>query len=190
MSGDRASARALPGEIAVSMERLVTDANARRVSLLADLEGRRAGLPLRYWSQAAHFTTPAGDEAMARKAIAGTAPVGRIMARFGVTAPDLAARLGLPAATVEAALERPRPAPMVMLDGEDAQALRDDVLDAGLDAAVRVLRDEEAFASAGSPPPLRFYRPPGLGLERGAHDLLSVLQIGRASCRERVCQYV
>ena len=157
------------------LEALVADAGRRRETLLAQLAGRRAELPLRYWSQAAHFTTPAGDESMARKAISGTAPVGRIMARFGVSAVELAERLGLPAAAVEAALANPRPAPMVMLDGEDAQALRDDVLDAGLDAAVSVLRDEEAIAAAGSPRPLRFYRPPGSGLERGARDLLAVL---------------
>ena len=32
---------------------------------------RRTDLPLRYWRQQAHFTTPAADAAMARKAVEG-----------------------------------------------------------------------------------------------------------------------
>src|SRR4029450_13304984 len=85
-----------------------------------------------YWRQAAHYTTPAADATMARKAVeGGTAPVGRILEKFGVTPGELAERLGTPVAAVEALLQRPARSPLVMLDGEDAQALRDDVTEAG-----------------------------------------------------------
>jgi citrate lyase beta subunit len=81
----------------------------------------------------------------------------------------LAARLQLPAAPVEALLARPRRAPLVMLDGEDAQALREDVATEGLQSAVRVLRDGQ-WENA-----LRFYRPRGLNLPGAARSLVSVL---------------
>jgi citrate lyase subunit beta/citryl-CoA lyase len=107
---------------------------------------------------------------MARKAVEkGTEPVGRMMERLGVTAAMLADRLQLPAAQIEALLVRPRRAPLVMLDGEDAQALRDDVAAQGLESAVRVLRD----AQWGNG--LRFYRPRGLNLPGAARSLVSVL---------------
>jgi citrate lyase subunit beta/citryl-CoA lyase len=107
---------------------------------------------------------------MARKAVEkGTEPVGRMMDRLGVTAAMLADRLQLPAAQIEALLARPRRAPLVMLDGEDAQALRDDVAAQGLQSAVRVLRD----AQWGNG--LRFYRPRGLNLPGAARSLVSVL---------------
>jgi citrate lyase beta subunit len=107
---------------------------------------------------------------MARKAVEkGTEPVSRMMDRLGVTAATLADRLQLPAAPIEALLARPRRAPLVMLDGEDAQALRDDVAAKGAQSAVRVLR--EADWGSG----LRFYRPRGLNLPGAARSLISVL---------------
>jgi citrate lyase beta subunit len=107
---------------------------------------------------------------MARKAVEkGTEPVGRMMDRLGVTATMLAERLQLPAAQIEALLARPRRAPLVMLDGEDAQALREDVATQGLESAIRVLRDGEWGKS------LRFYRPRGLNLPGAARSLVSVL---------------
>jgi citrate lyase beta subunit len=107
---------------------------------------------------------------MARKAVEkGTEPVGRMMDRLGVTTTMLADRLQLPAVTVEALRTRPRRAPLVMLDGEDAQALREDIATQGLESAVRVLRDGEWGNS------LRFYRPRGLNLPGAARSLVSVL---------------
>jgi citrate lyase beta subunit len=89
--------------------------------------------------------------------------------RLGVSAGMLADRLQLAPLKVEALLERPRRAPLVMLDGEDAQALREDVATAGLLSAVRVLRDGQ-WGNA-----LRFYRPRGLNLSGAARSLISVL---------------
>lgn len=55
--------------------------------------GRTVSLPLRYWRQQAHFTTPA-EEGIARKAVeGGTGPMEKILARFGVGAGELADRL-------------------------------------------------------------------------------------------------
>ena len=69
-----------------------------RLALRSGLSSRRADLPLRFWRQHVHYTTPAADAAMARKAVeGGTAPVGRMLERLGLTATDLAARLELPA---------------------------------------------------------------------------------------------
>ena len=60
-----------------------TTGAARLADRLAD---RRADLPLRYWRQGAHFTTPAADAVIARKAVeGGTAPVSRMLERLGLT---------------------------------------------------------------------------------------------------------
>lgn len=148
--------------------------DARRDALLPDLEARRATLPLRFWRQAAHFTTPAADAAMARKAVeGGTAPMARILDRFGVSPAELAERLEVPVGAVEGLLQRPQRSPLVMLDGEDAQALRDDVTDAGLREAAATLA--EADWQGDGPPSLRTFRPPGFRLGSTARDFAAVL---------------
>jgi len=157
-----------------SLTAAVAAFDARRDALLPALTARRAELPLRYWRQAAHFTTPAADAAMARKAVeGGTAPMVRILERFGVSPADLAERLEIPVARVEALLARPVRAPLVVLDGEDAQALRDDVIEAGLREAAVTLAD--ADWSGDGPPTLRTFRPPGFGLGTTARDLAAVI---------------
>jgi citrate lyase beta subunit len=146
----------------------------RRDGLLPLLSSRRAEIPLRFWRQAAHFTTPAADVAMSRKAVeGGTSPMARILERFGVSAADLAERLQTPAARVEALLASPARAPLVMLDGEDAQALREDVTQAGLREAAATIAD--ADWSGDGPPTLRTFRPPGFGLGSTARDLAAVI---------------
>ena len=93
----------------------------------------------------------------------------RSMERLRITPEMVAERLGVAVSEVRVMLERPRRAPLIMLDGEDAQSLREDVAAAGLQAAVRVLRE----ASWGNT--LRFYRPLGLNLPKAAPRLISVL---------------
>jgi citrate lyase subunit beta / citryl-CoA lyase len=152
----------------------VADADARLLSLRPRLVERRVELPLRYWRQAAHFTTQAADATMARKAVeGGTAPMVRILERFGVSAGQVAERLGVPESRVVALLDRPARAPLVMLDGEDAQALREDVTEAGLREAAATLA--EADWSGAGWPTLRTFRPPGFGLGTTARDLGAVL---------------
>jgi citrate lyase beta subunit len=138
------------------------DLESRRGALMTVLESRRASLPLRYWRQQAHLTTPAADLDLARKALeGGTAPMSRLLERHGITAPDLADALAVDARVVEALLERPRAAPLVVLDGEDAQAPGPEAAETGLRNTVTLLA---SGASAATDPaaPLRFYRPPGL----------------------------
>jgi citrate lyase beta subunit len=153
-----------------SLEAAIRAGVAGQAELAGRLARYRTRLPLRYWSQAAHFTTPAADEAMGRKAVeGGTAPMARILARYGIEPAELANRLGEEPATVDELLARPRRAPLVMLDGEDAQALRDDVSAEGVRAASAILAEADwAGEGRGS---LRFFRPPGLNLASSVPDL-------------------
>jgi citrate lyase beta subunit len=148
--------------------------DVRRVEVRAALAGRRADLPLRYWRQQAHLTTPAADAAMARKAVeGGTAPVSRMLERLGLTGADLADRLEVERSLVEARLARPARAPLVMLDGEDAIAPGDAVAAQALAIAADVLTGADwGTAGAGS---LRFYRPPGFNLTTTVRDLYTLL---------------
>lgn len=151
----------------------VSLADARRLALRDELATRRARLPLRYWRQQAHFTTPA-EESMARKAVeGGTAPMARIMERFGVGPASLADRLGVDVALVEQLLAEPRRSPLVMLDAEDALALTDKAAELGRQGAANVL--STADWSGGGPRSLRFYRPPGLNLEATVQELYGLL---------------
>ena len=158
----------------MSLSDAVAAFEARRAALLPEQSAGRAEIPLRYWRQAAHFTTPAADAVMARKAVeGGTAPMARILERFGVTPSVLADHLETPIGRVEALLDRPARAPLVMLDGEDAQALREDVTEAGLREAAAIIAD--ADWSGDGPPTLRTFRPPGFGLGTTARDLATLI---------------
>lgn len=152
----------------------IAEADADRIALRARLAERRAELPLRYWRQQAHLTTPAADAAMARKAVeGGTAAVGRMLERLGLTATDLAERLELPADRIEARLATPDRAPLVMLDGEDAIAPGDEVAARAMAVAAEILAEAD-WGSAGAAS-LRFYRPPGFNLETTVRDLYTLL---------------
>lgn len=159
--------RALAGAIA--------DGDARRVALAASLADRRTDLPLRYWRQTAHLTTPAADAVMARKAVeGGTAPVARMLERLGLTGADLAEALELPTDVVEARLAAPARAPMVMLDGEDAIAPGEAVAQRALAVAADTFVTAD-WGTATATPSLRFYRPPGLALDTTVRDLTTLL---------------
>lgn len=76
------------------LQAAILEGDARRLAVRAELAERRVSLPLRYWRQQAHLTTPAADAAMARKAVeGGTAALPRMLERLGLTSADLAARL-------------------------------------------------------------------------------------------------
>src|SRR5439155_2890431 len=138
----------------------LAELESRRAALMDELEGRRASLPLRYWRQQAHLTTPASDLDLARKALeGGTAPMGRLLDRHGIAPTDLADALGVDVRLVEGLLERPRGAPLVVLDGEDAQAPGAEAAEAGLRNTVTLLSRTDR---TGDLQPLRFFRPPGL----------------------------
>jgi citrate lyase subunit beta/citryl-CoA lyase len=163
-----AAGRPLP-----DLDATVALAEARIRAVRETLSPRTARLPLRYWRQQAHFTTPA-QAAMARKAVeGGTSPMTRILERFEVGPAMLADRLGVEVASVAGLLEAPRRAPLVMLDAEDALALTHDAVVQARSDAADVL--EQADWSGGGPHTLRFYRPPGLALGTTARELFGLL---------------
>jgi citrate lyase beta subunit len=155
------------------LEAAVSRADERRLALREALADRRARLPLRFWRQQAHFTTPAERDMAIKALTGGTRPMARILERFGVTPAELAERLGAEAAQVEALLDEPRPSPMVMVDAEDALAHTDEAVEQGRADAIDVLAHEEA--PGAGPRSLRFFRPPGLNLESTARELYAVL---------------
>lgn len=164
------TSRALPDLAAA-----IAGGDRRRLAVRAALAGRRADLPLRYWRQQAHLTTPAADATMARKAVeGGTAPVGRMLDRLGLTAADLAEALEVPLALVEARLATSTRAPLVMLDGEDAIAPGDETAARAMAVAAETLARADWGDAAGSAS-LRFYRPAGLNLETTVRDLYTLL---------------
>jgi citrate lyase subunit beta/citryl-CoA lyase len=141
----------------------------RRRQLTGEAE---AALPLRFLAQQAHYTTPASDAAMVEKAVTqGLAPTKRILDKLGIEASALAARLGVEPAELEAVLSGPTHAPLVIVDGEDAQALREDTVARGRENAVRAFRE-----LAWAPGCLRFYRPSGFELPFCVGDLTTVIR--------------
>lgn len=156
-----------------SIDTILRTARHKRADLARQVGDRKKiALPLRFWRQQVHYTTPATDARIARKAAEeGFAPARGILQRLGLTASDLAGALDLPSDTVENVLHRgPTAASLVMIDGEDAQAPREDVLAAGRQTAADVFR-----TAAWPREVLRFYRPSGLDLPWTEEDLAQVL---------------
>ena len=148
---------------------LVDRAEARRKELITQASRLKADLPLKFLRQQAHFTTPASDLAMATKAVEnGLSATPKILEKFGITLNEVADRLQVPLAEVEAVLGGDPRSPLVMIDGEDAQALRDDVVARGRENAIKV------FTSAQWGRTLRFYRPSGMNLPYCVQDLVTV----------------
>ena len=155
------------------LDAAVALADARLRAIRDELAPRSVRLPLRFWRQQAHFTTPA-EAGIARKAVeGGTSPMTRILDRFEVGPAMLADRLGADLARVERLLAEPRRAPLVMLDAEDALALTDEAVEQARTDAADVLL--EADWSGRGPRTLRFYRPPGLALGSTARELYGLL---------------
>jgi citrate lyase subunit beta/citryl-CoA lyase len=148
-------------------------ADARLRAVREELAPRGTRLPLRFWRQQAHFTTPA-EAGMARKAVeGGTSPMTRILERFEIGPAMLADRLGADLGRVERLLAEPRRSPLVMLDAEDALALTDAAVAQARSDAADVLLD--ADWSGGGPRTLRFYRPPGLALGTTPREMYGLL---------------
>lgn len=149
-------------------------AEARRDAVERIAAERRVDglLPLRFLRQQAHFTTPASDATIARKAVeGGFGATARILDRFDISAATLADALSVPESRVTGLLHRDPPAaPLVMVDSEDAAAPREDVVAQGRVQAAEVFRQ-----AAWHPSTLRFYRPNGLDTGWTARDLAHVL---------------
>ncbi|HEY1517979.1 MAG TPA: aldolase/citrate lyase family protein [Solirubrobacteraceae bacterium] len=147
---------------------LADEANATRDAALQATAARRGELPLRYLRQQVHLTAPASDSALALKAISDACGAARRgLARYEITAEDLADRFDMDVTAVRDEVERTGTAPLVMLDLEDGVP-PDLVADARREA-VSLFRDGE-WADC-----LRFYRPSALASERCVDDLIAVL---------------
>ncbi len=148
----------------------MASAESRQAALRHELAGRRAQLPIRFWRQQAHLTAPAERDVALKALSRGTAPMTRILERLGIPASELADRLGADRVSVQELLDQPRPAPLVVVDAEDALALTDAAVRRGREDAIEVLSRPR---SAGGG--LRFYRPPSLELGATAREMLPVL---------------
>jgi len=159
------------------MESLQEQYENRRYQLIENARQYRTDLPLRYLRQQAHYTTPAGNYDIVCKAIErGVTPVPKILARLDISAEELAGTLHIETGPVEAAIETPPATPLVLVDGEDEQALRDDIIQRGRENAVR------AFRMATWQDSLRFYRPSGLDLEYCVEDIVTVVTQAGEGC--------
>jgi citrate lyase beta subunit len=152
------------------IEELKRWAEAERHAVLSEVATLSADLPLKYLRQQAHYTTPASNYKLANSAASrGFGPVEKILSRFQISLADLSEKLDVPLAEVDALLNTDPHAPLVMIDGEDAQALDAEVVEVGRSNAIRVFH-EAAWGST-----LRFYRPSGLRLPYCIGDLMTVL---------------
>lgn len=142
-------------------------------ALRQQLASRHASLPLRFWRQQAHFTTPAERDIALKALTGGTTSMARILERFAVEPEELAERMGADPSAVVSLLQAPRSAPLVMVDAEDALAQTDAAIAQARLDAVEII-GAEVPAGRGLPS-LRFFRPPGLALGSTARELYSVL---------------
>ena len=151
-------------------DKLIAQAEAARERVLTKTATLSADLPLKYLRQQAQYTTPASNFKLAHGAAAkGFASTARILEKFDISPADLAAALDAPEETIVEMLAAPPHAPLVMIDGEDAQALDPAVVEKGRENAIQIFRE------ADWGPTLRFYRPSGLNLPYCSGDLVTVL---------------
>jgi citrate lyase beta subunit len=93
--------------------------------------------------------------------------------KLGERTKQLAERLGADPAAVQALLDAPRLAPLVMIDAEDALAQTDAATAQARIDAVEIIGFEGSIRDGL--PSLRFFRPPGLALGSTATELYSLL---------------
>ncbi len=154
----------------MSYETLIENAEKKRQELLAEAKCFQARLPLKYLRQQAHFTTPASNYEMLQKAVeGGMGATPKILEKFGISHAELAKTLGLNVTDIEEVLRGDSHSPFVMVDGEDAQALREDVVQRGRINAIKIFREARWGQT------LRFYRPSGLSLDFCVRDMYTVL---------------
>ena len=149
-------------------------ARAGREQLLQQRRAAVAELPLKYWNQQAHFTTPASGAP--EKAIRGLAAAGRILERFDISTAELAAAVGAAPEVFTDLLADSDHSPLVMVDAEDAVALTDKSLTQARDGAIRCFSQENWGTT------LAFFRPGGLGLDSCIEDLFTVLPAVARDC--------
>lgn len=146
---------------------ITAEARRHRAALLARHSDGRHELPLRYWRQQVHFTTPAsGAPAKAPTALRA---VPRLLERIGLSVETVAEHLGIDAAPLAGVLDGDGRPPAVLLDAEDAVA---DTAEAARRARTAAAA---CFAQADWGHTLRLFRPAGLALDGCIDDLTQVL---------------
>lgn len=154
---------------------IATAARASRAALLAAHAAGQFELPLRFWRQQVHFTTPAAGRP--EKALSALTGVPRLLARFDLSVDAVAGQLGIDPAPLHAVLGADNGLPAVLLDAEDAVAA---TTQAARQARIGAI---ECFRNADFGHTLRLFRPAGLGLDGCVDDLIDVLT-GVAEQRE------
>lgn len=154
-------------EIGGEYQAIAKQAHARRTELLAQRARLSAEMPLRYWNQQAHFTTPASGTP--EKAIKGLAPAAKILERFQISPEEVADTTGAPLDTIKKILSGSPHSPFVMVDVEDAVALNEESITKARLGAVRCFTEEDWGTT------LPFFRPAGLRLDSCVEDMLTVL---------------
>lgn len=163
MSGDR---RRSPG-IDYKTKTVLDIVMSERPALLEQRIGGTANVPLRFWNQQAHFTTPASGKP--QKAIRGLAPVAKLLDKFGITLAEIEEYTGAPTSAMQDLLNGDHHSPFVMVDAEDAVALNPESIAKARQGALECFADEDWGRT------LPFFRPSGLKLDTCAEDLVSVL---------------
>jgi citrate lyase subunit beta/citryl-CoA lyase len=146
---------------------LASAVRASRGALLATRRARQFELPLRFWRQQVHFTTPASGQP--EKALSALAGVPRLLARFELTVDAVAGHLEVDPAPLQAVLDGDRSLPAVLLDAEDAVAATAEAARQARAGAVACFRNAD-FGRA-----LRLFRPAGIDLDGCVDDLVEVL---------------
>lgn len=140
---------------------------AERPVLLNQRYDRSVNIPLKYWRQQAHFTTPASGTP--EKAIRGMHSVAKLLDKFGLNSEDIANHTGAPLDALNDVLNGSPHTPFVMVDCEDAVALTPESTEKARAGALRCFTQEDWG------PTLPFFRPSGLLLDTCAEDLVTVL---------------
>jgi citrate lyase beta subunit len=143
-------------------------AHTGRPELLAQRSRTSAELPLKYWNQQAHFTTPASGSP--EKAIQGLSAVSKILQRFDLSPQLIASHTGAPEHILDEIIHQEnRHSPFVMVDAEDAVALTEESIPRAREGAIRCFTKEDWGTT------LPFFRPGGLLLQSCVDDLITVL---------------
>lgn len=147
------------------------------VEQLAQLNRRRESLPDKFQLQETHMTVPASNPAMITKAFeAGSTKAPAILEKLGISLGQLATGLGVSEALISRVVDGNPVASLVMIDNEDGNAPREDVVRASRLNAIEGLKKYGSFQyQLPFRRPLCFFRPTGLELSWSIDDIIEVV---------------
>lgn len=150
------------------LQQLADKAQQARQRLLIERRAATTEMPLKFWRQQAHFTSPASGTP--EKAILGLAAARKLLQKFDISTAELADYVGAPLSVLRDLIEQPAlHTPLVMVDCEDAVALNAASAQKARAGAIR------CFSQASWGSTLAFFRPAGLTLDSCIEDLFTVL---------------